>query len=504
MKRKNGVDVLLIHPGNRGQVYQNLGNELSAIEPPIWAGLVATYTRSQGHGVMILDANADGLDPAAVAERVAEINPVLSVVVAYGQNPCASTMAMPAVGSICTEIKKATPEQKILLIGGHVAALPMRTLQEEEADFVCDGEGVYTTLQLLETLKNGGDLDSVQSLVYRGDGCVIQTPPARLVSDLDMEMPGIAWDLLPMDKYRAHNWHCFTHIGDRQPYASLYTALGCPFHCDFCCIQAPFKRGELAMGNPSKLNTYRLWAPESVIHQLDVLVNQYGVKNIKIADEIFVLDEKHVNRICDLIIERGYELNIWAYGRVDSWNDRMLEKMKRAGFNWLCFGFESGSRRVRDDVHKGYKQEQLFPAMEAARRHGIYVIGNYLFGLPEEDHESMQETLGLAMELNCEFANFYCAMAYPGSKLYDKAVADKLPLPDSWTGYSQHSYDSLPLPTRHLSGEEVLAFRDRAFQAYFRNPQYIDMIKKTFGISIVRHIEMMTSQKLERKHTVNG
>ncbi len=61
---------------------------------------------------------------------------------------------------------------------------------------------------------------------------------------------------------------------------------------------------------------------------------------------MFVLNVRHVSGICDLIIERGYDLNIWAYARVDTVKDGMLDKLKRAGFNWLAFGIEAASDRV--------------------------------------------------------------------------------------------------------------------------------------------------------------
>ena len=112
----------------------------------------------------------------------------------------------------------------------------------------------------------------------------------------------------------------------------------------------------------------------------------------------------------------------------------------------------------------------------------------------------MQETLSLAMELNCEFANFYSSMAYPGSKLYARSVKHNLPLPESWTGYSQHAFDTLPLPTNYLSGAEVLRFRDYAFKAYFANPRYLEMVRQKFGPQVVEHIKDMTSNKLERKY----
>jgi len=128
------------------------------------------------------------------------------------------------------------------------------------------------------------------------------------------------------------------------------------------------------------------------------------------------------------------------------------------------------------------------------------VIGNYIFGLPEDDLKTMQETLDLALELNCEFANFYSAMAYPGSPLYEQALSEGWLLPQSWSGYSQHSVDSLPLPTKHLSAGEVLAFRDQAFHIYFESPRYIEMIRTKFGTQTEAHTRQMTSVRLTRNH----
>jgi radical SAM superfamily enzyme YgiQ (UPF0313 family) len=235
-----------------------------------------------------------------------------------------------------------------------------------------------------------------------------------------------------------------------------------------------------------------------VIDQIDRLVHQYGVRNIKIADEMFVLNKRHVVGICDLIIERGYDLNIWAYTRVDTVKDEMIDKLKRAGVNWLAFGIEAASERVRDHVQKGVDQEDIFKVIEKVRAAGINVIGNYIFGLPEDDSETMQQTLDMALELNCEFANFYSAMAYPGSQLYNLALQEGWPLPESWSGYSQHAVDTLPLPTRYLPASDVLRFRDHAFQAYFNSPSYLTMVTEKFGPDTVQHVQEMTSFKLER------
>lgn len=492
------LDLILINPSSRTQVYQSLGNRLTAVENPVWAGLMASFCQVRGLSVVILDAEAEELSPTDVADVVMHLDPVLAAVVVYGHQPSASTQIMTASSQVCAAIKDVTPEQPVLLLGGHVAALPEQTLEEEEADYVAMGEGLQTLVGLVEALKTSiPDLSKVPGLLYRKQGHVERNPGSPLVMDLDRVMPGPAWDLLPMNRYRAHNWHCLGGL-DRQPYAALYTTLGCPFHCTFCCIQAPFKNGESSAGLSETSNSYRYWHPDTVIAQIDHLVQEYGVRNVKIADEMFVLNRKHVLGICDRIIERGYDLNIWAYTRVDTIKDGMLEKLKAAGFNWLAFGIEAGAARVRADVDKQFDEEEVYRILSKVRAAGINVIGNYIFGLPEDDLQTMEATLDLALDLNCEFANFYSAMAYPGSPLYARAIRQGIPLPGNWTGYSQHSQDCLPLPTYHVTARDVLQFRDDAFVRYYRNPSYLNMIARKFGQATVQHVQEMTSHRLER------
>lgn len=485
------LDVVFVNPGDRNAVYQELGNDFSAIEPPSLAAMFAEYIRRKGFSVAIVDAPAYNLSPEGVANFIQKnFKPTLVVMVVYGFQPSASTQNMPAASETCTEIKSKLPDIKILITGTHPAALPERTLLEEDVDFVCDREGPETIYMTLKALKDHSqDFSDVPSLWYWENERIKRNEPGLLMKELDQEMPGAAWDLLPMDKYRAHNWHCFDHIFDRQPYVSMHTSLGCPYKCTFCCINAPFGR-----------SSYRMWSPDSVIKEIDILVNQYGIKNIKFVDEMFVLKAAHVMGICDKIIERGYDLNIWAYARVDTVKDEFLDKLRQAGVRWLALGIESGSKHVRDGVEKGrFGSVDIIGTVRKIQEAGIYVIGNYIFGLPDDTHESMQETLDLAIEANCEFANFYCAMAYPGSKLYDLAIENNWPLPESWIGYSQHSYETFPLKTEKLSNAEVLKFRDQAFMKYFTNPKYLSLVNEKFGPHVVEHLNQMTKIKLKRK-----
>lgn len=471
------LDVLLINPGSRPAQYQGLGDEFGAIEPPSLAAMFATYLTLKGLSVEMIDQPAENLNHIEVATRANAANATLTVLVVYGFQPSASTQNMPAASAIAAQMKAFNPTQKIMMTGTHPAALPERTLAEEAIDYVCSGEGPM-------------------AIYMAAIGLLAKVEVPRIISGenlahVDHEMPYGAWGLLPMDKYRAHNWHAFESIDKRQPYVSMHTSLGCPFKCTFCCINAPF-------GGPG----YRMWSPLTVVNELWTLRERWGVRHVKFVDEMFVLNREHVNGICDLIIERGLgeELNIWAYARVDTVKDEYLDRLRRAGVRWLALGIESASKHVRDGVEKGrFGSEAILQTVSRIQAAGINVIGNYIFGLPDDTAESMRATLDLALEANCEFANFYSAMAYPGSKLYKLALEKGWKLPDSWSGYSQHSYDTEPLPTETLTGAEVLCFRDYAFKAYFRSEPYLSAVKQKFGQPVVDHIERMVAQPLKRR-----
>lgn len=490
-RRKPDVDVVFVNPGAREQVYQELGSDLVAIETPAWSNMLAGYARRKGLSVDVLDAEALNLSTQATAKALAERNPRLVVMVVYGHQPSASTQTMTAAGETLRALRALAPEIPTLIVGGHVSALPERTMREEAVDFVCQGEGPITIERLVAALRDGTreELAKVESLWWWDGDALRRNPAAKNLDDLDAAFPEGAWDLLPMDRYRAHNWHCFDHIEERQPYASIYTSLGCPYRCTFCCINAPF-------GKPG----IRYHSADQVIHELGILVERHGVRNVKIVDEMFVLSPKQVEAIADRIIERGYDLNIWAYARVDTVKEGLLPKMKRAGFNWLALGIESGSAHVRDGAHKKFGEDDIVEIVRAIQGAGVRVIGNYIFGLPDDTHETMQQTLELALRLNCEFANFYSAMAYPGSPLYEMALREGWALPEKWYAYSQHAFETLPLPTKHLPASEVLRFRDDAFHAYFSAPSYLRMVEETFGPKTVAHVRGMASKRLARKY----
>jgi len=482
------MDIVFINPGDRRSVFQGLGSDLTAIEPPFQIASYAAYLRKEGVTVSIVDANALNITPTETAEKVKAIKPRLISIIVYGNQPSASTQNMDVTYKIVSEIKKIC-DIPVVLGGLHASALPRQTLIESHATYVIEGEEQLPLYHLIGHCAGSKDIDEVPGIFYMKDSgeiCNNSKPP--LIDDLDKYLPEAAWDLLPMNLYRAHNWHCFDDINNRSPYAAIYTSLGCPYKCSFCCINAPFGA-----------NKIRFRSPKAVVDELEKLVNTYGVRNVKIIDEMFVLNKKHYMSIVDLIIERNLGLNIWAYARIDTVKEDELDRLKRAGFNWLGVGIESGSSEVRDASVKKLKTNDIKEIVTILEKHGIDVGANYIFGLQDDTEESIQSTLDLAKELNTSWANFYCAMAYPGSQLYDMALDQSLDLPENWKDYSQHSYGTLPLSFGVLSAKQILKFRDKAFHDYFEDPEYLEKIGQKFGGNAVAHIEVMTKKKLKRK-----
>jgi radical SAM superfamily enzyme YgiQ (UPF0313 family) len=480
------VDLVLIHPGAASQIYQGLASDFSAIEPPLWCRLLAGAVRDKQYSVAIIDAEALSLTPSRVAIQVREYRPQLVGIVCFGHQPSASTQQMVGASATRKALADICPDIPVVMLGGHVSALPELTVIEE-ACYAAKGEGVATLLGLLDGLPN----KDVPGLVWTSPAGIVINPGAPLADIPRGDLHGNAWDLLPMDKYRAHNWQCFGDLSKRRPYASIYTSLGCPYKCSFCCINAPFDS-----------NKYRMRDPAAVVREINNLMFYHGVHTFKIVDEMFVLNDRHVNAICDWLIDckLGDYLNIWAYARVDTVKSpEQLDKLRAAGVRWLALGIESGSKHVRDGSQKALKNDDILKTVKLIQQAGINVIGNYIFGLPDDTDETMKDTLALALEANCEFANFYSAMAYPGSALYGMAIKDGLKLPAEWSGYSQHSFDCTPLPTATLTAAEVLRFRDSAFHKYFTDPSYLGMVKRKFGVETVEHINRMVAQPLPRK-----
>ena len=504
------MDCLFINPNSSQKAYQDLSKVYSAIEPPTWSLLLAESCRSKGFGVGIFDSDAERLNLKESVSRVKDINPRLVLFVVYGQNPNSGTTSMIGALELANALKDNDFKGLIGFVGSHTSALPLEVLSFNSVDIVLLNEGVYALHNLLKS-NLSSDLSHIKGIGYKKKGPAnfpIPTlnEPEKIVSQtmMDNDLPGYAWDLLPFDEkpldlYRAHFWHADFDHQKRTPFAAIYTSLGCNFACDFCMINIVnrINNGEDISAADSK--GMRFWSPEWVNREMKKLA-EMSVETLRISDEMFFLNRKFYEPILENIINENYSFNMWTYSRVDTVRKDYLELFKKAGVNWLALGVEAGNQNVRQEVSKGsFKEVNIREICNTVQNNDIKIISNYIFGFPEDNIDTMNETLNLALELNTEMANMYPCQALPGSPMYFTAKKNKWKLPGTFEGYAFLSYESEPLPTKFLSSSEVLKFRDEAWNKYFTNPEYLNLIENRFGITERKNIEEMSKIKLKRK-----
>ncbi|MDQ3186759.1 MAG: B12-binding domain-containing radical SAM protein, partial [Pseudomonadota bacterium] len=420
------------------------------------------------------------------------------------------TTSMIGALDLARTLKENDPGCRICFVGSHTSALPREVLSYSCVDIVLLNEGVYALHALLKS-NLGDDLAYIKGIGYKkrgqgGDSISTINASQGIVPQqrMDEDMPGYAWDLLPykatpLDLYRAHFWHAEFDHAKRTPFAAIYTSLGCNFGCDFCMINIVNRVDNNDEVNSSHSRGMRFWSPEWVGREMEKLAGM-GVRTLRISDEMFFLNRKYYEPILNQVIDRGLNFNMWTYSRVDTVRRDYLDLFKKAGVGWLALGIEAGNQVVRQEVSKGSFQEiNIREVSKTIGDAGINIISNFIFGFPDDTLETMQETLDLAMELNNEMTNMYPCQALPGSPMHHSAKKNGWKLPDTFEGYAFLSYECQPLPTKHLSAAQVLKFRDEAWQKYFSNPAYLELVGKKFGEQERKNVEDMASVRLKRK-----
>ena len=505
------IDCLFVNPSNQSEIYQGLSTKYSAIEPPTWILLLAQSLRSQGYVVQILDTNAENLSDEESLERINSLKPRLICFVVYGQNVNSGCVGMSGATRLSKFLRDRFLNIPIGFIGSYVQALPKKTLLEEPSiDFVFNGEGVYSLWNLLKKWRiDINDLGDVKGLVWRKNGEIVFNEPERIVSsaNMDRDLPGYAFDLLPfkekpLDLYRSPMWHAGYVEENRSPYAAIQTSIGCPFACHFCMINTINKSDNAEVAVAGNYSGSRHWSPEFIITVFDQLV-ELGVKTIKITDELFFYDKRRYQPLLEKIVERGYgdKLNLWIYSRIDVLaKDEVLDLARRAGVKFIALGIEASRREVRLEISKGKFQDvDIRKVVKRVEDAGIEVIANYIFGLPKETKESMQETFDLAVELNTMAFNAYAATLLAGTHLYSEALKNGEKVPEKYSEFSFHSYDAICGHTDSLTAAEILEFRDKAYNLYHSNPKFLAKVEAKYGKKAAEDTLAMSKLTLKRK-----
>tara|TARA_B100000959_G_scaffold198667_1_gene207801 strand:+ start:8568 stop:9980 length:1413 start_codon:yes stop_codon:yes gene_type:complete len=449
--------VLLINPyiplaKFYGAKYERFG----AVLPPYGLCCISGYVNKFGGDVSVIDANKERMSVAATARAVADGG--CGLVGIYS-----TTLGYTEAKKLAQAIRKLAPGVKLILGGPHAIGQKGQALENESAfDFVCLGEGEFTTRRLIDTIESGGDLGSVTGLAWRSPAGVVENSISEFIAMDDLVSP--SRELGDFAEYRQK---AFSYR--RVPFTIVQTARGCPFQCVFCSSPTYLKTIQ-----GSKIRSHSI---EWLDNELDYLVNHKGIREIYFVDDTFNLKIKRVEAICDLIL-RKYPKLIWSCNfEVNIATKELLALMQRAGCWSIMIGVESGSQRILDTIKKGIKVEQVLKVSEWCYNLGLMGRASFIIGNPGETTETVAETIALARKITFPFITFSLMTPFPGSEFFDTAPQ---------YGIVNYNTDSASLSTVSFTPHGLTSAFLKESQRSAHLQVYLDPIK---GVKLLAYLK---------------
>ena len=440
------MKILLLNPPaylgvaqvREGRCMQRMG-AWSSLWPPLSLALTAAVLRRSGHEVRLIDAVAETVPLAAVFERAS----------AFAPDWCIVNTATPSIaGDVATAaaVTAAVPQCRTALIGIHPTALPDDTLQLSPAvTAVIRGEPEAAALDL----ASGEPLAGIPGISYRAANGIAHNPDRPPIANLDM-LPYPAWDLIDRRHYRLPL--------SGQSFLLAATGRGCPFNCAFCADHVYYGR------------QLRRFSPRRIVDELEHDLTEYSIDQFLFWAESFTLDRQHALAVADEITRRGLKIGWVCNSRTDQVDLAMLQVFRRAGCWMIGFGLESGSQRVLDLMGKGATIDQSRQAVQWARQAGLQVTGHMMLGYPGETRSELLQTAAFARALALDYVQFYTAVPFPGSALYEQARRCGWLVTDDWRYYEQN-YGVLR--TGQLTPRMVESLRRSAYRRFYLRPSQL-------------------------------
>jgi anaerobic magnesium-protoporphyrin IX monomethyl ester cyclase len=433
------MKVLLIQPNYRRIYAYAHSKQITPIFPPMGLAYIAAVLKKNGVEVRILESNAHDLNHNQIKNIILEYDP--------------DVVGITSTTSLIEEahdIAMLCPEKIKVVIGGiHASSMPLETMERfKRFDYLIKGEGEFAMLDLIK----GKKLSEINGLHYRKNGKIIVNPPTGLLKDLD-SLPLPARELLPMHKY-------FSAGAREKPIDYILSSRGCPYGCLFCA-------DHLVHG---KMFRYR--SPESIIDEIEFL-RKRGVKDFDFVDDNFTFLSDRVEKVCDMIIERGINKDmIWRCMngiRVDKVSPELLRKMKKAGCYMVALGIESGNEQILKKMKKAIDLNQVRKAVNWCRKAGIETRGLFMFGNLGENEKTMQDTINFAKSLDLDTATFHITIPFPATDYWKIIKKEGKIFPNSYRDYI--AYGNVIFQHGQLNEKSLVKMQKRAYRAFYFRPK---------------------------------
>jgi len=428
------LKVLMINPPYSSSKYKFIG----LVAPPLGIAYIASVLETDGIEVKIIDAPAVEMDYESIQKEVDIYSPDVVAITSV-------TPTLPSALKVAQMSREACPGALIVLGGYHPTFTYQELLKNDFIDLVVRGEGEYTMLDLVQTLRSGRDLRNVKGIATED----FTTPERPVIDDLDT-LPFPARHLLPMKDYKIMNM--------KLPIGTLISGRGCPYQCSFCASSAM---------HGQKL---RLRSSGSVVDEMEHLVNDHKAEMLAFMDDTFCLNKKRINDICDDIRERKFD-NYWGCtARVDTISEELLKKMKDAGCITLFLGVESADQQNLNQLNKNITISKIKKTFELTKKLGVRTIASVVLGMPGDTHKSIENTIKFVKKLEPNYAIFSLATPYPGTDFYMQSRDDRLIKTSDW---SKFNLLTPVMETVDCSLEELRKLQKKAFKEFYARPMYL-------------------------------
>jgi anaerobic magnesium-protoporphyrin IX monomethyl ester cyclase len=426
----------------------------AALWMPLSLCYISAILRKNGHQIILIDAIAEKLNNDKLAEISASFNPELIILNTAipsieGDMNCASIM------------KKILPSVKITVVGMFPTIYARECLTRfSQIDYAVMDEPEWVSARLTDVVAEKCSPSSVKGLIYRSGNEVIVNERQNFADNNPDDLPFPARDLLNNNAYRLPT--------NGKTFTLLSVGRGCCANCIYCIANIYYGK------------IFRKRSVENIIQEIEQCINEFNITNFLFWGESFTTDGKYGEEICDEIIKRGIKINWSTTSRVDTLNQTLLDKMKKAGCILLGLGIESYKQHVLNRAHKGITIDQIDKAILMTRKAGLNTMGHFMFGLPGDTKESALKSIHFACK-NLTYAQFYAAIPYPKTELW------KIAGENNWIeefDYSRFELTQSVMGNGSLSAKEIKKLRDYAYRKfYFRPKMLLQTIREVTSIT---------------------
>ena len=368
-----------------------------------------------------------------VKNSIEQFNPSVVGISAKTQNFLSATI----VAKLAKEIN---PDIKILVGGVHPTMNGSKVLNFENIDFLVIGEGENTIVELLQALEKDTELNSVNGIVFRDNGKIINTKPRSYVENLDL----LDFPLTNAPKvFKDFNKY------PKEAFGYIFASRGCPYACTFCESKSMWTR------------KVRYRSPENVVAELKQM-SEFGINKVNFDDDTFGISKKNIKTINNLMHDELPNMTYTCETLVQLAKDEdVVKDMKHGGCTATFVGIESGNNEILKKIKKTQTTDECIQAMRNLQKHDIESHAFIMVGFPSETEETFKETMDFIPKLKPDSIIFSIFTPYPGSDIYNECK-DKGIIEGEFDLAMYNHQSPLNCFTEHIPKERFYELRKKA------------------------------------------